>query len=161
MQSRPNLLTREINLGPLVDLSLVLLILLVVVIPMLRHDPLPTSKRPAAAQGLVDHLAVAMAADGAVFIEQRQVGRDELPELLFALHIAAPNRPVLVKGDRRLRYGQVRQLMGEIYRAGFQRVALTMEARPDPKVLTPAAPAKRSPAASRPTDRLRSAPASG
>jgi len=45
------------------------------------------------------------------------------------LHIAAPNRPVLVQGDRRVRYGQVRQLMGEIYRAGFQRVALIMDTR--------------------------------
>ena len=75
-------------------------------------------------QGRVDQLAVAIAADGAVFIEQRRVAREELAEVLFALHIAAPNRPVLVKGDRRLRYEQVRQLMGEIYRAGFQRVGV-------------------------------------
>lgn len=130
MPPRPNLLTREINLGPLVDLCLVFLILIVVVIPMLRHAPPPAPARTAAAQGRVDHLAVAMAADGAVFIEQHQVAQEELPEVLFALHIAGPNRPVLVKGDRRLRYGQVRRLMGEIYRAGFQRVALTMEGRP-------------------------------
>jgi biopolymer transport protein ExbD len=124
MPSRPNLLTREINLSPLVDLFLVLLILLVVVIPMLRHDPPPPASRPSAAQGRIDHLAVAMAADGAVFIEQHRVAQEELPEVLFALHIAAPNRPVLVKGDRRLRYEQVRQLMVEIYRAGFQRVGV-------------------------------------
>jgi biopolymer transport protein TolR len=130
MKLRPNLLTREINLGPLVDLCLVFLILIVVVIPMLRHDRPPAPTRPAAVQGRLDQLAVAMAADGAVFIEQRQVAREELAEVLFALHIAAPNRPVLVQGDRRLRYGQVRQLMGEIYRAGFQRVALIMESRP-------------------------------
>jgi biopolymer transport protein ExbD len=129
MKLRPNLLTREINLGPLVDLCLVFLILIVVVIPMLRHDRPLASTRPAAAQGRLDHLAVAMAADGAVFIEQHRVAREELPEVLFALHIAAPNRPVLVKGDRRLRYDQVRQLMGEIYRAGFQRVALIMDSR--------------------------------
>lgn len=127
---RPNLLTREINLTPLVDLLLVLLILLVVVVPMLRRDP-PPPPRPAAAplQGRLDQLAVAMGADGAVFIEQRRVAREELSDLLTALHIAGPNRPVLVKGDRRLRYRQVRQLMEEIYRAGFQRVSLSMEPR--------------------------------
>jgi biopolymer transport protein ExbD len=132
MLSRPNLLTREINLTPLVDLFLVLLILLVVVVPMLRRDPLPPPSRPAAAQahGRLDQLAVAMGADGAVFIEQRRVAREELSDLLFALHIAGPSRPVLVKGDRRLRYRQVRQLMEEIYRAGFQQVSLMMEARP-------------------------------
>ena len=130
MLSRPNLLTREINLMPLVDLFLVLLILLVVVVPMLRHDPPPPPSRPAAAPvpGRLDQLAVAMGADGAVFIEQRRVAREELSDLLFALHIAGPNRPVLVKGDRRLRYRQVRQLMEEIYRAGFLRVSLMMEA---------------------------------
>lgn len=130
MPSRPNLLTRDINLGPLVDLCLVFLIIIVVVIPMLRHDRAPAPAKPKASQERVDHVAVAMAADGAVFIEQREVPREELQELLFALHIAGPDRPVLVKGDRRLRYAQVRQLMGEIYRAGFQKVALTMEARP-------------------------------
>jgi len=129
MPSRPNLLTRDINLGPLVDLCLVLLIVMVVVIPMLRHDPPPAASRPRSPQGRVDQLAVAMAADGAIFIEQRLVAQEELAEVLFALHIAAPNRPVLVQGDRRLRYDQVRQLMGEIYRAGFQKVALTLEAR--------------------------------
>ena len=124
MPSRPNLLTKEINLAPLVDLCLVLLILLVVVMPMLRHERVPEPSRPASAQGRVDQLAVAMAADGAIFIEQRRVGREELADVLFALHIAAPNRPVLVRGNPRLRYEQVRQLMGEIYRAGFQRVGV-------------------------------------
>jgi biopolymer transport protein ExbD len=128
MQSRPNLLTRDINLGPLVDLGLVFLILLVVVFPMLRHDPARAPGRTTA-QGRADRLAVAMAADGAVFIEQHRVAREELAEVLFAFHIAGPNRPVLVQGDRRLRYEQVRDLMGEIYRAGFQRVALIMGSR--------------------------------
>ena len=71
-----------------------------------------------------DELAVAMSADGAVFVEQRRVERQELSGLLVALHDAGPYRPVTLKSDRRLRYDQVRQLMEEIYRAGFQRVAL-------------------------------------
>jgi biopolymer transport protein TolR len=132
MPSRPNLLTREINLSPLVDLVLVVLILLVVVVPMLRREPLPPPSQSAAPalHGRLDQIAVAIALDGAVFIEQRRVGRDELAELLVALHDAGPNRPVLVKGDRRLRYRQVCQLMEEINRAGFQRVSLIMEPRP-------------------------------
>lgn len=127
MQSSRDLLTRDINLTPLVDLCLVLLILMVVVIPMLRHDPLPPPSRPAAREvaGVrIDQLVVAIAADGAVFIEQRRVAREELPAVLLALHVAGPHRPVLVKGDRRLRFEQVRQLMAEIYRAGFQRVGI-------------------------------------
>jgi len=52
------------------------------------------------------------------------VAREELAKLLVALHAAGPDRPVLVKGDRRLRYRQVRELMGELYRAGFRRVSL-------------------------------------
>jgi biopolymer transport protein ExbD len=114
------------NLTPLVDLLLVLLILRVVVIPMLRHDPLPPPSRPTASapRGRIDQLAVAIGADGAVFVDQRRVDREELPGILFALHVAGPQRPVLVKGDRRVRYEQVRELMAEIYRAGFQRVSL-------------------------------------
>jgi len=134
MQSPKHLVPREINVNPLVDLSLVLLILLVVVVPMLRHDrpprPSPPS-RPAAEtapammpQGRLDHLAVAIGADGAVFVDQRRVAREELSDLLIALHDAGPNRPVLVKGDRRVPYSQVRQLMAELYRAGFQRISL-------------------------------------
>jgi len=132
MLSRPNLLTREINLTPLVDLCLVFVILVVVVIPMVRRDPPRPPSKPAAktSHGRIDQIAVAMGADGAVFVEQHRVARDELAELLVALHDAGPDRPVLVKGDRRLRYRQVRELIGELYRAGFQRVSLLMEPSP-------------------------------
>lgn len=128
MPSRPNLLTRDINLGPLVDLLLVFLMFPVVVMPMLRHDPPPALPRLAVFEE--DKLAVAMGADGAVFVDRRRVAEEELPELLLALYSAAPDRAVLLTGDGRLRYSQVRRLMGEIYRAGFQRVALIMEPRP-------------------------------
>jgi biopolymer transport protein TolR len=127
MRSAPNLLTREITLAPLVDLVLVFLILLVVVFPMLRHERPPAAARPEAPQVRIDHLAVAIGVDGAVFVEQRRVEKEELSDLLVALHDAGPNRPVLVKGDRRLRYRQVRQLMAELYRAGFQKVSLFTE----------------------------------
>ncbi len=140
MPPRPNLLTREINLGPLVDLGLVLLILLVVVIPMLRPPAVPApqvARRSAAPAGAaaapavrVPHLAVTIGADGSVFVEQRRVARRELTGRLAALHAAGPNRPVLVKGNRRLRYREVRALMADLYRAGFQRIALTWDAPP-------------------------------
>jgi len=140
MPPRPNLLTREINLGPLVDLGLVLLILLVVVLPMLRPSPLPETPAPAHSMVparsaapppvLAGELAVTIGADGVVFIEQRRVAQEELTGLLAALHDAGPNRPVLVKGDRHLRYGQVHQLMAALHHAGFQKVALTLDAPP-------------------------------
>ncbi len=117
MPPRPNLLAREINLTPLVDLALVFLILVVVVIPMVRRDLLPPPPKP-------EQIALAMAADGAIFVEQRRVEREDLAGFLAALHQAKPDRRVLVKGDRRLRYREVRQLMAELYRAGFQRVSL-------------------------------------
>ncbi|HJX28525.1 MAG TPA: biopolymer transporter ExbD [Thermoanaerobaculia bacterium] len=125
---RPNhLLTKEISLTPLVDFCLILLITLMVVAPMVRGDKhleAASSARSSAPAVRRDQLAVAMSADGAVFVEQRRVDRQELSGLLVALHDAGPHRPVILKGDRRLRYDQVRQLMEEIYRAGFQRVAL-------------------------------------
>lgn len=139
MQSPHNLVPREMNVNPFVDLALVFLILCVVVIPMLRREPAPPPSRPAAVrpaavppetarsrgpQGRLDHLAVAIAADGVVFVDQRRVAREELPDLLLALHDAGPNRQVLVKGDHRVRYGEVCELMAELYRAGFQRVSL-------------------------------------
>lgn len=125
---RPNhLLTKEMSLTPLVDFCLILLIHLVVVAPMVRGDARQEARktaRPSAPAVRSDQLAVAMSADGAVFVEQRRVEPRELSGLLVALHDAGPHRPVILKGDRRLRYDQVRQLMEEIYRAGFQRVAL-------------------------------------
>jgi biopolymer transport protein TolR len=125
---RPNhLLTREIDLNPLVDFCLILLITLMVVAPMVRGEKraeASSTKRQATPAVRSDQLAVAMSADGAVFVEQRRVEREELSGLLVALHDAGPHRPVILKSDRRLRYDQVRRLMEEIYRAGFQRVAL-------------------------------------
>lgn len=127
MKRPQSLLTKEMNLTPLVDFCLILLINLVVVAPMVRGDARREPGKPARPSVPAvrsDQLAVAMSADGAVFVEQRRVERQELSGLLVALHDAGPHRPVILKGDRRLRYEQVRQLMEEIYRAGFQRVAL-------------------------------------
>lgn len=145
MKSPKSLLQPEINLTPLVDLYLVLLILLVVVAPMLRPDepPRPGSASASSSKSTgstrthlrggpperLDQLAVAISADGAVFIDQKRVEREELPEILSALHMTGPRRPVLIKGDRRLPYREVRQLMEQFYRAGFQRVALLAGAR--------------------------------
>ena len=133
MKRPEHLLTQEIDLNHLVDLCLILLLTLTVVVPMVRGEKrAEPAKAPLAAAPALrsDELAVAMSADGAVFVEQRRVERQELSEILFALHAAGPQRPVTLKSDRRLRYDQVRELMEEIYRAGFQRVALMPGPRP-------------------------------
>lgn len=116
----------EINVTPLVDVCLVLLIIFMIVTPMLYREipvQLPETGNP----GLPpkDHqLQVSMLADQTVMIEDRVVLLSELPAELSRLRAADPDRPVIVQGDRSLRYEQLSLLLESLDDAGFRHVGL-------------------------------------
>jgi len=99
-------LRSEINVTPLVDVCLVLLIIFMVVTPLLRRELpilLPETKGPGPSPA-----------------------GQPLTEELRRLRAADPDRPVLVQGDRRLRYEQLSKLLESLDDAGFQRIGLIM-----------------------------------
>lgn len=121
-------LRSEINVTPLVDVCLVLLIIFMVVTPLLRRELpilLPETKGPRPSPP-GQQLTVSMLEDQTVLIEGTPVPLSLLTEELRRLRAADPDRPVLVQGDRRLRYEQLSKLLESLDDAGFQRIGLVM-----------------------------------
>ena len=121
----------EINVTPFVDVMLVLLIIFMVTAPLLVAGvpiDLPDS-RAAALEQEKEPVQVSLDQDGQPFIDDAQVSMEDLPAALEAIRSergeddgTAPQ--VMLRADRTLDYGQVMQVMGELNRAGLNRVSL-------------------------------------
>ncbi len=119
----------EINVTPLVDVMLVLLIIFMVTAPLLTAGvqvELPETRAAALDQ---DQQPVSISIDptGAVYLDESPVSDDQLPARLAELRARSPEEGgprVFLRADRALDYGRVMRVMGEINRAGLRRVAL-------------------------------------
>lgn len=119
----------EINVTPLVDVMLVLLIIFMVTAPLLVAGvpvDLPENRAQALDQQ-AQPVQIAMDAAGAIFVDDQSVTAAALPQRLAQI-AAAPAPPegrrIYLRADRTLDYGQVMRVMGELNRAGLNRVAL-------------------------------------
>jgi biopolymer transport protein TolR len=120
----------EINVTPLVDVCLVLLIIFMVVTPMLQKGvavTLPETVDPAKMPENSKQLVVSIKSDGSVFLQQNYVAEEQIAASLKEIHENNPDKTVVVKGDRRLKYKDVRKVMRLINEAGFTRVGLVIE----------------------------------
>ena len=120
----------DINVTPLVDVCLVLLIIFMVVTPMLQNGvdvALPQTPKPDKMPENQKQLTVAIKADGSVFLGQNWVPDQNLKAQLEDVHNGSPDKEVIIKADKRLKYKQVRKLMQMINEAGFSRVGVVTE----------------------------------
>ena len=126
----------EINVTPLVDVMLVLLIIFMITAPLLVAGvpvDLPDS-RAGALQADDTPIQISLDESGAVFIDEQRQDAASLPARLAALREArAPavtggEEPrVYIRADQGLDYGRIMGVLGEVNRAGFRRVALVSE----------------------------------
>ena len=119
----------EINVTPLVDVMLVLLIVFMVAAPLMMAGVPLRLPKTAAARLSQPHQPVILSLDrsGHAFVGTDAVPDDALPGRLHALAQAAPDQVVYVRADRGLPYGRVMQAMGAVANAGFSRVSLLAE----------------------------------
>ncbi len=124
----------EINVTPLVDVMLVLLIIFMITAPLLMTGVpihLPDSRAKALEQPKKP-VQISIDAQGRVFIDDAQVADTALPDRLT--QVAAQNAPggepqqIFLRADRGLDYGRVMAVMGELNRAGLNKVALVSTA---------------------------------
>ena len=118
----------EINVTPLVDVMLVLLIIFMVTAPLLKAGvpvDLPESRAKALGDEQ-DQVTLSMARDGRIYLDDTEVASGELPNRLAALPRMAAGEPPLVtlRADRSLDYGRIMEVMGELNRAGFNSISL-------------------------------------
>ena len=123
MKRRP---MSEINVTPLVDVMLVLLIVFMVAAPLLTvgvQVDLPKTQA-AAIQGQDEPLSVTIDAKGAIYLQETVVELDQLVPRLQAIAQGASERRIFVRGDQAINYGKVLEVMGMINTGGFTKVAL-------------------------------------
>jgi biopolymer transport protein ExbD len=137
-------LKAEINVTPLVDVVLVLLIIFMVVTPLLKQEvpielPLAEQSRGAEDAGQV---TVSLAADGRRLINGEEVPAEALVERLTAMYAERPEKTIFLEADRSLSHGQVVDLMDDCRAAGIVQIGVvTKKASPAaaPSAVTPAA----------------------
>ncbi|HAK63017.1 MAG TPA: protein TolR [Alphaproteobacteria bacterium] len=129
----------EINVTPMVDVMLVLLIIFMVAAPLLTVGvPVELPKTEAAPlTEKTEPLAISIKADGQIFLQNTAIELDELVARLQAITENKPDTRIYVRGDHAIDYGRVMQVMGRITSAGFTKVALITETpgtvKPDKK----------------------------
>jgi len=121
----------EINVTPMVDVMLVLLIIFMVSAPLLTVGvpiDLPQTQAKSLGQDK-EPLTVSVNTEGKVFLQNAEIPIEELVPKLKAITEArgGTEERVYVRGDRKVDYGTVMKVMGRLSAAGFHRVALVTE----------------------------------
>ncbi|OYX86696.1 MAG: protein TolR [Azorhizobium sp. 35-67-5] len=120
----------EINVTPMVDVMLVLLIVFMVAAPMLTVGvplDLPQTQAKSVNQDK-DPLTLSVNSKGQIFLQDTEIKIDELVAKLQAISKNGYDERIFVRGDKTVNYGTVMQVMGRLSAAGFKKVALVTEA---------------------------------
>ncbi len=120
----------EINVTPMVDVMLVLLVIFMVAAPLLTVGVPINLPKTSAAQVTQPQapIIVSINAAGETFIGDKPVVTNDLKAQLTTLAAADPTRIVYVRGDRTIQYGALMDLLGLVNTAGFAKVSLLAEA---------------------------------
>ena len=120
----------EINVTPLVDVVLVLLIIFMVVTPMLSSGVdvnLPKTRATETVQDAGQHLVVSIRSDGAVFVDTKRSSIDTVIDDINEAYRADPARSLLIKGDKMLTWRQAHEVMDKIKDGGMPTMLLASE----------------------------------
>ena len=139
----------EINVTPLVDVMLVLLIVFMVAAPLMTSGvPVDLPKTSAAPLNQdADPLTVSVNAEGKIYLQDTEATLPELVSKLQAISENKSDRRIFVRGDKGIAYGRVLEVMATITQGGFTKVALLAEQTGAPAAATPQPSATPPPAA--------------
>jgi biopolymer transport protein ExbD len=119
----------EINMTPLVDVMLVLLIIFIITVPVMKHSvnvDLPRATNQPE-NILPETVRLSVAADGRYFWNGQQIADDELPARLQAEAAKQPQPDLHIRGDKEVRYERVAQAMAAAQRAGVRKIGFVTE----------------------------------
>ncbi len=125
----------EINVTPLVDVMLVLLIVFMITSPMLVagvNVDLPESKvSPIASQE--EPLVISVDKKGDIFIFETKIEQEQLKEKLLSITQEKKDTKIFIRGDKSVSYGIIASVMSKIQQAGFTKIALIANIKYDQK----------------------------
>ena len=116
-----------INITPLVDVVLVLLIIFMVMVPQMQKGPdvdLPHTARPAHQGDSKSRILVSIDDAGRLWINDQPIEAEQFGDRLRAAVAAQPKSKVVIRGDAKLNFREVRQVMLAVEQAGFRGVGL-------------------------------------
>ncbi len=131
-------LVSQINVTPLVDVMLVLLVIFMVTAPILQQGVevnLPRVKA-AALPGKEEQFVVSITRRGDIYLNDTKMSADELADKLGAIARERPDRQVFLRADARVPYGEVVRTMAAIKASGIANVGLVTEMASDVKRFT-------------------------
>ncbi|MEO6324482.1 MAG: biopolymer transporter ExbD [Thermoanaerobaculia bacterium] len=120
----------DINVTPLVDVCLVLLIIFMVVTPMLQKGKpvmLPQTDRPEKKPESKNELLISVQADKTIFVDTKWFPDKDFAAKMKELGERNAAKDVIIKADSRLTYGDVKNVMKMIKEGGFEKVGLITE----------------------------------
>src|SRR5262245_33066538 len=123
----PSKMQAAINITPLVDVVLVLLIIFMVMAPQMRKGPdvnLPNTTKPNSQGDERGRILVSIDETGGLWINDRSVKAEQFGEVLNAAAAAEQDPRIVIRGDAKLNFLQVREAMLAIEQAGFRGVGL-------------------------------------
>jgi biopolymer transport protein TolR len=135
----------EINVTPLVDVMLVLLVVFMVTAPLLTVGvpvELPQTQAPPINEPK-EPLVITVNRDGVIFIQESTVPIESLVERLQSITGSNPDAVLYVRGDKDINYGRILEVMSLVSSAGFRKVSLVAEAPKTSAAARPAAAIKR------------------
>lgn len=128
-------LNSEINVTPLVDVVLVLLIIFMVVTPMLQKGVpvnLPVTTDPIKTPDTDKQLQISVKSDSSVYVGPLVIRKDELATVLDDIHARTPDREIAIKGDRTVLYKEIIGVMKACREAGFEHIGLITQPAKQP-----------------------------
>jgi biopolymer transport protein TolR len=131
----------EINVTPLVDVMLVLLVVFMVTAPLLTVGvpvELPQTQAPPINEPK-EPTVITVQRDGAIFIQETSVPIESLVARLQSITGSNPDAVLYVRGDKEINYGRVLEVMSLVSAAGFRKVSLVAEAPKGQAAARPAA----------------------
>jgi len=123
----PTAIKSAINITPLVDVVLVLLIIFMVMAPQMRKGPdvnLPNTTKPNSQGDERGRILVSIDESGGLWINDQSVAPEHFDDALHAAVGAETNPKIVVRGDAKLNFRQVREVMVAIEHTGFRGVGL-------------------------------------
>src|SRR5947208_8218778 len=129
-------LTSDINVTPLVDVCLVLLIIFMVVTPMLQKGVpvnIAVTEDPEKTPDTDKQLQISVKADGSVYLGSTVVRKEQVQSELETIHQRTPDREIAVKGDKQVKYGAVLDVLKSCREVGFNNVGLIAQPKNAPQ----------------------------
>ena len=119
----------EINMTPLVDVMLVLLIIFIITVPVMKHSVNIDLPRVSSQQELVkpQTLRLSVDADGSYFLDDARISDADLAPRLQAAAAQNPQPDLHIRGDKAVRYERVAQAMAAAQQAGLHKIGFITE----------------------------------